>query len=94
MNDAPKTVLARISGRVQGVSFRAWTRHEAQRLGLTGWVRNDTDGSVSALFQGPAFAVDAMTRLLWQGPPAARVENVSTQQPETAQPCSDFAVRH
>ncbi|WP_313851714.1 acylphosphatase [Parasedimentitalea psychrophila] len=47
-------IKARIAGRVQGVAFRAWTRSEAQRRGLSGWARNESDGSVLALFMGPA----------------------------------------
>ena len=78
MDDTAKAVLARVTGRVQGVSFRAWTQQEASRLGLTGWVRNESDGSVSALLSGPADAVDAMTELLWQGPPHSRVSDVTT----------------
>ncbi|NRB17607.1 MAG: acylphosphatase [Rhodobacteraceae bacterium] len=44
---------ARITGRVQGVTFRAWTRSEAEQRGLSGWVRNEPDGSVRALLIGP-----------------------------------------
>lgn len=72
-----KTVNARIEGRVQGVWFRAWTRDEAQARGLSGWVRNEEDGSVAALFCGPAARVDEMTALLWRGPSAAQVERVT-----------------
>ena len=49
-----------IRGRVQGVWFRAWTESEASRRGLSGWVRNNPDRTVSALFVGPRPAVDAM----------------------------------
>ena len=49
MSDDPKAVQVRITGIVQGVGFRDWTRHEAMGLGLTGWVRNEADGSVAAL---------------------------------------------
>lgn len=93
MNDVRKTVLARVTGRVQGVAFRAWSRHEAERLGLTGWVRNEADGSVVALLQGPSSAVDTMTNLLRQGPPAARVEKVSVDISETPERYPDFMVR-
>ena len=47
-----KAILVRIRGRVQGVSFRVWTKMEAEKLGLTGWVRNEADGSVAALVAG------------------------------------------
>ncbi len=85
---AKVAVSARITGRVQGVAFRAWTRGEAERLGLSGWVRNEPDGSVRALIMGPAGAVDAMLDALKQGPPAARVSGVET---ETVEPGPDMA---
>ncbi len=71
-----KTLSVRITGRVQGVSFRAWTQGRAEAFGLAGWVRNAPDGSVHALLHGPAEAVDAMAAALWQGPPAAGVTQV------------------
>jgi acylphosphatase len=67
----------RIEGRVQGVWFRAWTVKEAGARGLSGWVRNRRDGTVEALFAGPVAEVRAMVDLCRQGPPAARVTNVS-----------------
>ncbi|TMV03330.1 acylphosphatase [Ruegeria sediminis] len=72
-------LTARITGRVQGVSFRAWTRAEAERRGLSGWVRNEPDGSVRALIVGPARDVDDMVRDLHKGPRAARVTAVVTE---------------
>lgn len=66
-----------ISGKVQGVWYRAWTVQEAQKLGLTGWVRNRSDGAVEALFAGPAEAVAAMIDLCHTGPRAARVSDVT-----------------
>ena len=77
-------VDARITGRVQGVSFRAWTCGEAQARGLSGWVRNEADGTVSAHFSGPADRVSEMVDALHRGPPAARVEAVQTQPAQTA----------
>ena len=73
-------VEARITGRVQGVWFRAWTRSEAERLGVEGWVRNERDGSVRALFAGPCEAVEEMLRRCHEGPPAARVEKVEARE--------------
>lgn len=78
-----KAALVRISGRVQGVSFRVWTQREARRLGLNGWVRNEPDGSVSALISGSAEAVASMLDAFWQGPRGADVRSVV---PETADP--------
>lgn len=74
--------LARVTGRVQGVFFRAWTQAEARRLGLAGWVRNEPDGSVTALVAGPEAAVAEMLRRLHDGPPAARVAAVETAAAE------------
>jgi acylphosphatase len=76
--DGGKAVRLVIRGRVQGVWFRGWTVHEASRLGLDGWVRNRADGSVEALFAGPAAAVDEMARRCRRGPPAATIDAVDT----------------
>ena len=65
-----------ISGRVQGVWFRGWTKQQASSLGLTGWVRNRRDGTVEAIFQGDAEDIDAMLNACWQGPPAASVADI------------------
>lgn len=72
-----RTVLVRIEGRVQGVWFRGWTVQQAMRRGLAGWVRNRSDGSVEALFSGPEPQVDAMLAACREGPPSARVVNVT-----------------
>ncbi|GGH22763.1 acylphosphatase [Cribrihabitans marinus] len=74
-----KSVSVQITGRVQGVWYRGWTRAEAQKLGLRGWVRNERDGSVSAVLCGPAAQVDEMLRRMWQGPGGARVDTIETQ---------------
>ncbi len=72
-------VEVRIAGRVQGVWFRGWTREEAVRLGLDGWVRNLADGRVAARFEGPRLAVDKMLGLCWEGPRMARVVDVDVR---------------
>ncbi|MDA8256397.1 MAG: acylphosphatase [Betaproteobacteria bacterium] len=71
-----KTQHLHIVGRVQGVWFRESMRSEAERLGVTGWVRNAPDGSVEAVVQGPDAAVDALVAWAHTGPPQARVDRV------------------
>lgn len=71
-----KSVRIRISGRVQGVMFRDSCRREADRLGVTGWARNDPDGAVSVAAEGRPAAVDALVAWCRTGPPGARVEGV------------------
>ena len=65
-----------IEGRVQGVGFRWWTRGEARRLHLRGWVRNRRDGSVEVLAIGPPEALDALALACHSGPPGAEVRSV------------------
>jgi acylphosphatase len=86
-------VEARISGRVQGVWYRAWTRDEARRLGLAGWVRNEADGSVRALFVGPEPAVRAMLALCRDGPPLAKVDQIETRPVKPVPDLARFDVR-
>lgn len=66
----------RITGRVQGVSFRAWTRGRAEALGLSGWVRNEPDGAVTAYIAGEKAPLDEMIEALHKGPVMARVDSV------------------
>lgn len=66
----------RISGRVQGVWYRAWMTREAARLGVRGWVRNRRDGTVEALVVGPEAALAEIALRCREGPPAARVAGV------------------
>lgn len=73
-----------IEGRVQGVWFRGWTEQQASRLKLRGWVRNLRDGRVEATFAGLAEVVDEMLKLCWQGPPLARVDQVTVEDIEAA----------
>ncbi|MGB3897349.1 MAG: acylphosphatase [Mesorhizobium sp.] len=81
-----------ITGRVQGVSFRFWTREEAVRLGLGGWVRNEPDGSVTALISGPDGAVSMMLERFWQGPAGAVVADVRAQAADGAAVPTGFSI--
>lgn len=71
-----KAVRVRIQGRVQAVWFRAWTVETATAMGLDGWVRNRFDGTVEALFSGPAELVEKMVAACHEGPPQAVVSAV------------------
>ena len=71
-----------ISGRVQGVGFRWFTRETASREGVTGWVRNLDDGRVEALIEGEAEAVVRVERALRAGPAGARVDDVFVDEYE------------
>ena len=81
-----------VTGQVQGVFFRAQTRERAGRLGVTGWVRNDPDGSVSAHFEGDQEAVATIVEWCHEGPPHARVERVDVQEVEPTG-AQEFEVR-
>ncbi|MBF0356246.1 MAG: acylphosphatase [Alphaproteobacteria bacterium] len=87
-----KTAHVRISGRVQGVCYRAWTVEQAARLGLKGWVRNRADGTVEAVFQGSEAAVRTMIEMCRQGPSGARVGGL-TVEPMPPQDFYDFKQR-
>jgi acylphosphatase len=67
-----------ISGRVQGVGYRAWTVSTSAHLGLRGWVRNRSDGTVEAVFCGEQENIDAMIEECKKGPMAARVDRIET----------------
>lgn len=88
-----RTVTAVIRGRVQGVSYRAWTKETATGLGLSGHVRNRADGGVEALFSGPSAAVAQMLDLCRKGPPGAHVDEVVVAEGGPAPTAHGFAVR-
>jgi acylphosphatase len=77
-----------ITGIVQGVAFRYYTRRQAARLGLTGWVRNLRDGRVEAIFEGDEDRVENMLRWCREGPPGARVDDLKM---EKSQATAEFA---
>ena len=76
-----------VSGRVQGVWFRAWTEQQARQLGLSGWVRNLEDGRVEAVIAGSPPAISSMLKRFHEGPPQAKVEAVAVSDwQEAVQP--------
>lgn len=87
-----RAVKVRVTGRVQGVYFRAWTKSEAERLGLGGWVRNEYDGSVAALISGSPAAVEEILLLLQDGPLDARVAEVVVEEADPAEAPRSFDI--
>jgi acylphosphatase len=79
-----KRVHVYISGRVQGVFFRAETERTARSFNLNGWVRNMEDGRVEALFEGDDPGVDKMVIWCHNGPPHARVDRVTVEEQPAA----------
>ena len=82
-----------ITGRVQGVFFRASTQEEAQRHGLTGWVKNLRDGRVEAVFEGEEEKVASMIAWCQNGPPHAVVKDLSVTVEAYRGEYADFDVR-
>ena len=89
----PKRVRITVRGRVQGVGFRYAAVTEARRLGVTGWARNQLDGSVEIVADGPTEAIDAL--LVWcrTGPSMARVREVVHEELARDTPLREFDVR-
>jgi acylphosphatase len=87
-----ETAKVRVTGRVQGVGFRAWTEREARRLGLTGWVRNEPDGAVTTFLAGPPEAVATMLERLHRGPLGASVADVAMLPSDGLERPQDFTI--
>lgn len=81
-----------ISGKVQGVCYRASTKQKADELGVTGWVKNTSDGNVEALFEAEKTVIDEMIAWCWIGPPLARVFDVKMLPFHSDEKCTGFVV--
>lgn len=92
MTDATRAHVI-IHGKVQGVFFRMNTRHAAERVGVNGWVRNRSDGTVEAVFEGAKAVVDEMLEWCRTGDPPARVDDVEVSWEEAAGEYSEFGIR-
>lgn len=88
-----KAIKVKITGRVQGVFFRASTQKRARDLNLTGWVRNMPTGEVEAFFEGQEADVNEIISWCRQGPPAARVYAVECQEEPYRGIFDDFTIR-
>ena len=89
-----KRVHVHINGRVQEVFFRAETQRTAKSFNLTGWVRNIADGRVEAVLEGDDENVDKMLKWCHTGPPAAKVEEVLTEEEPYTSEFSDFSIKY
>lgn len=83
---------AAVHGRVQGVGYRYFVRQEAMRLGLSGWVTNEPDGSVRVVAEGSTPALEKLEALLSDGPSGARVENLDVRWAEARGGLHGFGV--
>jgi len=83
-----------ISGRVQGVFYRANTKNKAEQLGVNGWVKNLSDGRVEAFFQGDEKTVDSMISWCKNGPPNAEVTNVDIKKELVTETLEGFVIRY
>ena len=83
-----------ISGRVQGVNFRYYTRAAARELGARGWVRNLADGSVEAVIEGAPHVVDAVITWCRKGAPASRVDDLRIYEEQPTGEFADFDITY
>ena len=83
-----------ISGRVQGVWYRASTKQKAEQLGIFGWVRNTKEGHVEAVFEGDEDNVNKLIDWCYLGPPLAKVENVKIQKQNETKSYDKFEIKH
>ena len=91
---AIKRVRVNVSGRVQGVFFRASASDMARRQGLLGWVKNNHDGSVEALFQGEEHILERAIMWCHEGPPSAMVTDVKISYETVSDNFNDFKVTY
>lgn len=89
-----KRLIAKISGHVQGVFFRDTTRRHAQRRGITGWVRNEPDGTVQVVAEGAEEDLEQLLHFLQRGPSAARVDRVEAEWQSATGEFTTFHIRH
>jgi acylphosphatase len=91
--DTQERLSARITGRVQGVGFRNFTQMRARQLGVSGWVRNEDDGSVRLEAEGPRTALDDLLEAVREGPRTALVETVDAEWADATDEFDTFRVR-
>ncbi len=91
--DTKDRLSARIEGRVQGVGFRNFTQMRARQLGVSGWVRNEKDGSVQLEAEGPRAALEELLEAVHEGPRMARVESIDADWEDATDEFEVFRIR-
>jgi acylphosphatase len=81
-----------VRGFVQGIGYRAFIRREAQKINVTGWVRNREDDAVEAVLQGPTLAVQALLKKVKIGPSGSHIKHIDVVQEVITQPYAEFEV--
>jgi acylphosphatase len=94
MNDENKGVGISIGGRVQGVGFRYFARRSASRYGVTGWVRNEPNGTVTVVAEGDGKSVDAFVESLRRGPSSAKITSFDVNEKKYEGAFSSFGVKY
>lgn len=94
MSDEKATLKAKVHGRVQGVGFRASTIRKANSLGLGGWVRNEPDGSVRVVAEGPKLMLEDLADWLKRGPSSAHVRTVDISYSSFRDQYSRFRIEY
>jgi acylphosphatase len=89
-----RTIYVRISGKVQGVWFRASTKQEAEKIGVTGWVKNTLDGEVEAIFQGSKEQIQLIIDWCHHGPLLSNVTNLIVKDIDSDEIYSSFSIRY
>lgn len=89
-----RRVKITVTGIVQGVNFRSYTRITAERLGVNGWIRNLPTGAVEGCFEGERGAVNTMIEWCRNGPPSGRVDSLAVSEEQFSDEFDSFTVRH
>ena len=89
-----KQIILIIHGRVQGIFFRDSTRRKARKLGLTGWVSNESDGTVKVMAQGEEEKLEALIKWCYNGPMLARVDKIDIEWYETTGQFEKFEIKY
>jgi acylphosphatase len=92
-NNAPARIRLIVTGRVQGVFFRASASESARAMGLRGLARNRADGAVEIVAEGPRVALERLAAWARQGPPLARVDEISVEWSDFTGKCAGFEIR-